>query len=161
MDLLTMLRKERNSAKLEYHSKITNLTEWSKFLPKDLLSYNWSSVSINNSVQYKSTISFTTNENDPMNGAVATAWLTSLFEKVNIEKLQMNRWNTMPYIRASATLSNDKDINIYIYLHKTGGCKKVKITKEVPEEITEAHKEEEYAIICAGEDLPEGAEILE
>jgi hypothetical protein len=155
-----MLRKERNNTKEEYHNKITNLSEWSSLLPKELLSYNWHSIDISNYSKFKSTISFTTNKDDLMNGAVATAWLTSLFNKVDIEKLQMNRWNTMPYIRASATLSNDREFNIYIYLHKTGECKKVKIIKEVPEEVTEAHREEEFAIICAGEELPDGAEII-
>jgi len=163
MNLLTQLRKERTAINTDCKGKIANINDWTKLLPASLLAYDWESISFSCYSQsfLVNSIYLTTKKNDDLNIAVATGWLISLFDDIKVEKPQINKWNTTPYIRSLATLSNGVKLNIYIYLHRTGECKKVKIIKEVPEEITEAHTEEEYAIICAGEELPEGAKIIE
>jgi hypothetical protein len=129
-------------------------------LPKELLEYNWEQVSFTPYTTGWSALALYISKDDPTNAAILTAWLTSLFDDIKVSKPQWSRWRESAYIEAN-TMVGDRELRISIYCYKTGQCKKVKIIKEVPEEITEAHTEEEVCIVCAGEDLPEGAEILE
>jgi hypothetical protein len=99
-------------------------------------------------------------KDDELNTATLTAWLTYLFNDIKVSPPQWSQWNSTAYIEAKTEIDG-LDFRITIYCFKTGQCKKVKITKEVPEEITEAHTEENVCIICAGDELPEGAEVIE
>lgn len=163
MDLLTQLRKERSAINANCKGKIANIMDWTRLLPDSLLTYDWGSITVSCYSQHymSDDLHLTTKKGDDLNTAVATAWLISLFDDIKVEKPIINKWNKSPCIRSLVTMPNNKKLNLYIYLHKTGECKRVKITKEVPEEVIEAHIEEEYAVICAGEELPEGAEIIE
>jgi hypothetical protein len=160
MLLSEQLQKDIKSEN-DYHvAKLGILNTLLDNLPKELLGYDWESVTFTPYLVGWSALTLCLSKDDSANTATLTAWLTSLFDDIKVSKPQWSRWRESAYIEAN-TIVDERELRISIYCYKTGQCKKVKITKEIPEEITQAHTEEEVCIVCAGEDLPEGAEILE
>jgi hypothetical protein len=160
MQLAEAISKQKKDTSRDYKIQLGLFNMLLNSLPKPILEYDWKSISYTPYTTGWSYLGLYLKEDDPATIAVITGWLTSLFDDIKISKPQWSKYNHAASIEAMTTI-DDKELRICVFCYRTGECKKVKIFKEVPEEITEAHVEEEYAIVCAGEELPEGAEIVE
>jgi hypothetical protein len=160
MLLTETLEKDLATEETNHRRKAQLYQRLMHFLPKRLLEYDWDKVYYSPYASGWSMLNLYLKRDDPATTAVITAWLVSLFDDIKVSKPQISSYSKAAYVEANTKLGED-ELKIQVTCYHTGECKKIRITKQVPEEVTEAHEEEEYAIICAGEELPEGAEVLE
>lgn len=156
----TILRKDEQTTKEDAEKKIAIDRHYLKYLPKKILEYPWSRVSFFNwghESAYADSLTLYAQENDPLDTAIATAWLISIFESPIIGKPTVT-YSGMPSISARVTI-NGRKLDIIIVCHKARDCKKIEITRFIPAKAAEIKKE--YALVCPGEEMPKGAVVVE
>ena len=122
MLLSEQLQKDIETGETYHIAKMELLKLLKDKLPKQLLEYEWESVSSTPYATGWSALCLNLSREDPSNTATIAAWLISLFDDIKVSKPQWSKWRNSAYIEATVML-DDRELRISIYYYKTGQCK--------------------------------------